>query len=363
MTELPTPPDHDGLVFQEWNWTLEQIKSSSVGADVGANYDTVDGSIKLHINIQTQKEMAWQITVQQDKDKSVSYVGATVDWGDGVTTVCDAKGEATAAHTYTKRGRYVVTIHKGAGMTCVKLSASYQVGLFSPNRSAETAIEEVYVGSDCGFIFAYAFYQCIHLKKISLSSTVKISGTYNYNIFQFAKSLQSIVIPRTNTSIKEGLLTNCVSLRSVCLPPTVMTIAQYFVYGCTSIQRVIVPDSVVNLDGYGHFGKTTVLKDLRIGEGITTISQSFALENTALVSVTISEKINKIETQAFYGCNNIAEYHIKSQSPPTLTDKNAFAINTIAGDKTKIYVPKSCADAYKTATNWAALADYIIEEE
>ena len=42
MDELPEGPDHtdDGLIFDGWNWTLEQLQEVTMPTDVGALYDT-----------------------------------------------------------------------------------------------------------------------------------------------------------------------------------------------------------------------------------------------------------------------------------------------------------------------------------
>ena len=61
--------------------------------------------------------------------------------------------------------------------------------------------------------------------------------------------------------------------------------------------------------------------------------------------------------------NEIKEYHFKSTTPPTMSSSGDVNIKTFGNVKTKIYVPAGTAEAYKSATNWAALADYIVEEE
>ena len=42
MDELPPGPDHtdEGLIFDDWNWTLEQLQAMTMPVDVGALYDT-----------------------------------------------------------------------------------------------------------------------------------------------------------------------------------------------------------------------------------------------------------------------------------------------------------------------------------
>lgn len=54
MSTLPPLPTREGLICQEWNWTLEHLKelvSSRGVAEVGAVYTTDDGSTRIRITI------------------------------------------------------------------------------------------------------------------------------------------------------------------------------------------------------------------------------------------------------------------------------------------------------------------------
>lgn len=92
-TVLPTPPAHTGLVFEGWNWTLEDIKTDTTGQviTVGPLYHTESGltEIDIHLDEVTGKFFTW-LSVTSD-----------IDWGDGTS-------DKSHTHTYTDYGDYTI---------------------------------------------------------------------------------------------------------------------------------------------------------------------------------------------------------------------------------------------------------------
>ena len=85
LTELPPAPDRTskGLQFQEWNYTLAQVKANANDTGkctAGATYTTTDG--KTHIKITIQDEYYSNIPLVFSQTVSE---GVEVDWGDGST--------------------------------------------------------------------------------------------------------------------------------------------------------------------------------------------------------------------------------------------------------------------------------------
>ena len=99
-TALPTPPAHTGLVFEGWNWTLEDIQTDTTGQviTVGPFYHTESGltEIDIHLDEVTGKTVEFYKLLP---NSSVS----SVDWGDGNTNT-----EKT--HTYLNYGDYTIKI-------------------------------------------------------------------------------------------------------------------------------------------------------------------------------------------------------------------------------------------------------------
>lgn len=114
LTALPTPPTHEGLTFQEWNWTLADIQGyQRKYIDIGANYATNDG--KCHIKIDLPYDgSTYKIILNQTATRST-----TIDWGDGseasVVTTNNDGGNVTASHTYSQKGKYDIKVYKTDG--------------------------------------------------------------------------------------------------------------------------------------------------------------------------------------------------------------------------------------------------------
>lgn len=86
-----------------------------------------------------------------------------------------------------------------------------------------------------------------------------------------------------------------------------------------------------------------------------TVPQFYIAGNQVMNKLYFNNTITSIGQQAFIN-TNIISYTFTSVIPPTLANANAFgAINPIC----KIYVPDASVEAYKAATNWITLANYI----
>lgn len=108
------PPAHEGLTFQEWNWSLADIQNHARKyIDIGANYVTNDS--KFHIKIDLPDDgITYKIVLNQTVTRST-----IIDWGDGseatvVITNVD-QGNAVISHTYAQKGKYDIKIYKTNG--------------------------------------------------------------------------------------------------------------------------------------------------------------------------------------------------------------------------------------------------------
>jgi len=92
MTELPPLPEREGLICQEWNYTLDDIKAQEAHkCNIGATYTTDDGATRLYIDLlKTEKKVSFWI-------KKVGEA-LTIDWGDGSV---DTDIEGLVQHSYS----------------------------------------------------------------------------------------------------------------------------------------------------------------------------------------------------------------------------------------------------------------------
>ena len=81
---------------------------------------------------------------------------------------------------------------------------------------------------------------------------------------------------------------NCRSLTSVTIPDSVTSIGYEAFYNCRSLTSVTIPDSVTSI-GNSAFDGCTSLKSVTIGSGVTSIGDSAFEDCTSLTSVNITD--------------------------------------------------------------------------
>lgn len=148
--------------------------------------------------------------------------------------------------------------------------------------------------------------------------------------FSNCKGIISVIIPNDTTSIGKQAFWDCSSLTSVTIPNSVTIIGENAFRACSSMTSVTIPNSVTNIE-------------------------SHAFQNCfALSSVTIGNSITSIGRYAFSNCSKMTSITLTALIPPTL-GIGAFSET----NDCPIYVPAGSVDAYKSATNWSALASRI----
>ena len=161
------------------------------------------------------------------------------------------------------------------------------------------------------------------------------------------------------TEIRSYAFYYCDSLTSITIPDSVTLIDKYAFSDCTSLTSVTIPDSVTSIGIYA-FSYCGKLTSITIPNGVTSIGVSVFSYCGNLTSVIIGNGVTRIDNSVFYFCGVATEsgtiYTILATTPPTI-QSDTFSNAKI----NKIIVPKGTLAAYKSATNWSALADKIEE--
>lgn len=175
----------------------------------------------------------------------------------------------------------------------------------------------------------YAFMGC-QLIEAEIPDTVTFTGR---NCFQNNK-IEKFVIPDSITTLGIYFFQGCTNLKEVTIGKGVKTLGNGVFDGCTGITYIEIPDNVTSISWY-VFQRASNLAKLKLGRGIQSISA------------------------CFNGCTNLKELIVLAETPPKFDAQN---INQLPEDCT-IKVPAGSVEAYKTATNWSARADYIVAYE
>ena len=384
LTELPEPPDHSTdevpLTFEEWNWTLEEIKEYHADMPeatiiVGATYHPTDG--KLHMIVETLVDNylnPLQLSFQSE---------AQIDWGDGTSD--SVSGGSDISHYYEQKGRY----HVRATTTSTYFSITKSANLTPKEAYIPRAITDLHL----------AFSDCSILEKVIIPSSVTTLGTsYSVGAFDECYSLCAIIFPRSLTEISDYSMYQCRSLRVLSLPPTITGIRSSAFEQCYSLKKITIPKGLLSLgvSAFSYIGVTEIslpssltsisssafaymvaLRKINIPAGIRTLptgvfTNCFALEQVelnegletiklnafngvrALQTLTIPSTVTSIVNNAFYSSYCLPSVTVLATTPPTL-GSGAFNNSSI----NKIYVPAESVEAYKSATNWADYASKI----
>ena len=338
LTALPEGPSHDGLVFQGWNWSLEDVNALTRSMNIGALYTTDDGTTRIYIHL--------------EEGRTSPMLGVcpngtvTVDWGDGTEpdTLTGTDTGATAVkwtpnHNYTEPGDYMIrlTVDGRIALNGDNLSNRYTYILRhvgsddTRNGTYQNAVQKIEVGDGVTSIGDYAFYNCSSLASITIPDGVTSIGTY---AFGGCYSLTSITIPDNVTSISSNMFDTCYSLTSITVPDSVSSIGSNAFQNCSSLASITIPD------------------------GVTSIGSNMFSYCYSLASITIPDTVTNIGNYAFRNCYGVCYYDFTNHSAvPTLSNTNAFS--GISSD-CEIRVPAALYDEWIAATNWSTYASYIV---
>ncbi|MBQ2066715.1 MAG: leucine-rich repeat domain-containing protein, partial [Clostridiales bacterium] len=121
--------------------------------------------------------------------------------------------------------------------------------------------------------------------------------------FDYCQNLTSVTIPDSVTSIGVTAFTECTNLKTISIPDSVTSIGNGAFEGCTSLETVSLPG--VTSISVRAFKDCTSLTSVTIGSGVTSIDYHAFAECTSLTSVTIPDSVTKIGDYAFGACTNL----------------------------------------------------------
>lgn len=197
------------------------------------------------------------------------------------------------------------------------------------------------------------FAGCSGLTSITIPEGVTKLPAY---CFQSCSSLASITIPENVTSIEGACFAYCKSLTSIDLPSTLTSIKSMCFINCSALTSITIPEGVKSLEMMCFTGCTS-LTSIDLPSTLTILGSNCLNNCTSLASVDIPSSLTILDNGCFMGCTSLASVTMLPTTPPTLSS-TAFD-NT--SSSLVITVPKGCLDAYKTATNWSAYADKMVE--
>ena len=321
--------------------------------------------------------------------------------------------------------------------TMIASTVAYKgVSMNVKNLQPYLAYNNMYIktltASNDGELPNYAFTNCSNMQSVTLGQKVSAIGSY---AFQGCSSLEAVAVPDIVTELNDYTFDGCSSLQEVKIGSQMQTINQYAFGGCSSLPSITIPNAVTNiynnvfynctglknvniadsestltfgsngsnpifsscpLDyvyigrdisystssniGYSPFYRNTTLREVKITDKETEISENEFYGCTNLQKITIGDGVTSIGKRAFSGasslryfafgsqvvdigeeafsdCAAVIEITSKAATPPVC---GAQALDDINKWECKLYVPKGKQSAYQAADQWK---DFFFSEE
>ena len=314
-TELPTVPVHEGLVFEGWNWTLEDIKNDTTGQviTVGPYYHTESGLTEIDVEVNETNGMELQLSVE-----ATNYT--SLDWGDGTSI----ENIRFPSHVYEVPGKYTIKISGYNGQYPIYHSNYYNNSIYEVRSYIIKAIKFNSGVDNLGC-------RGKGLKYITIPKTMIRIGTFeNIGCVQFTvpenarsnssvftgKNLKYIAMPKNYfnfegqpTGITWGSFSGCSSLQSIYIPENITSIGSNAFKECSSLKSIYIPGSITIIEG-NVFQDCYSLQSINIPENITSIGSNAFKECSSLQSISIPNSVTSIGNYAFQGCSSLQSINI-----------------------------------------------------
>lgn len=147
-----------------------------------------------------------------------------------------------------------------------------------------------------------AFSSCHSLNKVVIyENSVKTIGMA---AFEYCSSLADIVLPEGVTTIARSAFKQCTNLKNIIIPNKVTSIEERTFYECKGLVSVVIPNSVKSIE-YEAFNGCSALKSIVLPEGMTLIKKWTFADCSSLVDVTLPSTMTTLEYGAFENCTSL----------------------------------------------------------
>ena len=393
LTALPKLPTHrNGLVSQEWNWTLSDAVTEVENTgklNIGLSCAAEDGKTWLFVRI---PEDGFVLGMNITESSNVSW---TLGWGETTSDINswhDIRPESpgsgsvysTYYHRYSKKGNYIIKINNPSSGT-ISLGHGPYRAVFGEGLTWATCnprqcsvLYSAWMGTG-NVMYAYNTFKCqtaletIAIPKQLINSISSFDNCTNLKFIVFPNvnyfydstlnanscfSLQGVSFSKYVTSIGSSCCTNCRSLRYFVPTSYFDTITSgsgsgsYGFQYCVSLQEIDIPDGISTGIGTTMFGDCRSLKTLTIPPAaITSIGNTAFTNCYSLKTLSIGTEVTTMGNNIVQNDAALTSIYMRPTTPPTIS---STTFNTLPSG-CNFYVPGMSWAKYKTATNWSGI--------
>ncbi len=186
--------------------------------------------------------------------------------------------------------------------------------------------------------------------------------TVGKNAFYICEHLTSLTIPNSVKYIEERGFYKCTGLTSVTIPNSIDSIGYQAFYNCTGLTSVHIDDLTAwckikfnnlrsNPTNYAHklYLNGELIKDLVIPEDIEKIQDNAFYGCDSLISVTIPNNVTSIGDYAFCECTKIKDITNYAATPQAIKSNVWGSLNK---SSCTLHIPAASINLYKAANGW-----------
>lgn len=219
--------------------------------------------------------------------------------------------------------------HQWENEACIRCSTAY----FTPSLNFQLSDDKTYY--------------IVRWNDDEASTEIIIPATYNGLpvkeirawAFSYNKTITSVQIPDSVTTIGGYAFHKCTALKSINFPKSLETIEDSAFTGCGNLTGKLVLPNALKAVGYGAFEDCTGLTEVVLPKSLEVIAQSAFDSCTSLKSVDVGGAV-LICSGAFFGCSALET--VKISKNLRQVDENAFA--TLSDKVLTVYYEGSADD-------------------
>lgn len=222
-----------------------------------------------------------------------------------------------------------------------------------------SGLTSVMIGNSVNTIEEYAFRNCSGLTSVTIGNSVTMIGNF---AFYGCSRLTNMTIPNPVITIGNAAFENCDGLTSVTIGNSVNTIGDHAFDGCSQLLHIKIEDGKTTLslgygnaykglfhdcpittlylgrnlsytsyasdDGFSPFADKKSIKELTIGNSVTTIGRYAFYGCSGLTSLTIPNSVKTIESSVFRKCSQLSYLKIEDgETTLNFNDEYTFRNN------------------------------------
>lgn len=329
LNELPPLPVKDDFIYQEWNWTLEDIKAYNSEMYIMAIGYPKDGKTRIVFEFEDGDDLEVPIRFVARGEK------LQIDWGDGniedLSISSNELANADTTHQYASSGKYIVSIDYFGNYSYSVNGIGYHKEIIY-NKNVKQINEGLHLR--------------IHTPVIGFYNLEKYSMIYSEGL----------------TTIENYSFHSCFSLKALGFPSN---IKKFNNSGALSDNRSLEYISYNNsFLGYGEYGTNknilgrlagSYIKKLQIPSGI------YRIENLSMIPIRrirIPKNVKEIAGGIFNDCYVLFVIDLTDFDDPNEIPVLLGALGNRVSNTTILEVlNQTMYEAFISATNWSTYAD------